>query len=105
MFEEMGLEKDYDAIEADFPIAFVHDDSRFDYLPENQLCVRNISVIDKIEKYNTEDVPEKYKIFINEYNESKKILKLKNSKNNINKVKMYKKQLRVNDKYNKGVNG
>lgn len=94
MFEYMGLDQDYDAIEADFTITFVQDDSRLDYLPEDQLCVRRIDAIKKIQKYSGDEIPDKYRIFINEYNESKNALK--------QKAKMYKKQIKVNDKYSIG---
>lgn len=102
MFEEMGLSEEFDAIEADFTIIFVQDDSRLDYLPENQLCVRKIDVINKIWKYNEEKVPDHYKVFINEYNQSKNVLRNKNSKSKINRAKMYKKRFAVNNKYNAG---
>lgn len=99
MFEDMGLDNDFDAIEADFTITFVQDDSRLDYLPEDQLCVRRPDVIEKIQKYNGESVSEKYKVFINEYNQSKTILIQKNKESKVNKAKMYKSRFRTDNKY------
>ncbi|MEZ3460844.1 MAG: hypothetical protein K1W23_01500 [Lachnospiraceae bacterium] len=102
MFEDMGLDKDYDAIEADFTITFVQEDSRLDYLPEDQLCVRRLDVIDTIQKFNGEEVPDNYKIFINEYNQSKAILNQKNRESKVNKARMYKKHFRADNKYGLG---
>lgn len=87
LFEYMGLDKEYDAIEADFSIMFQRNsDSRLDYLPEDQLCIRNFGVIDKIQKYSGECVPDKYKVFINEYNQSKNML--------ADKARLYKKRIK-----------
>lgn len=102
MFEDMGLDQDFDAIEADFTITFVQDDSRLDYLPEDQLCVRRLDAIDKIRKFNGDEVPENYKIFINEYNQSKAILSQKNRESKVNKARKYKKHFRTDNKYGIG---
>lgn len=69
MFNEMGYIEKYDAVEATYPIAYVYDtNSRQDYIPEYQLCVKNLLTISNIQKYNGTEVPEEYISFVNEYN-------------------------------------
>lgn len=69
MFNEMGYADKYDAVEATYPIAYVYDtDSRQDYIPEYQLCVKNLLTISNIQKYNGTEVTQEYINFIKEYN-------------------------------------
>lgn len=69
MFNEMGYADKYDAVEATYPIAYVYDtDSRQDYIPEYQLCVKNLLTISNIQKYNGIEVTQEYINFIKEYN-------------------------------------
>lgn len=68
MFSELGYDKDYDAVSATFPIAYSYNtDSRQDFLPEPQICVKNQIVIKNIQKHNKDIVPEHYKQFIDDY--------------------------------------
>lgn len=94
LFEYMGFNKKYEAVKAMFPIGRGDGDSRLDYLPEEQICVKDICVIKNIKKYNNDEVPEKYKHFMNEYTMTKNILR-KSMRDN--KVKQYEK--RINTKY------
>lgn len=69
MFNEMGYADKYDAVEATYPIAYVYDtNSRQDYIPEYQLCVKNLLTISNVQKYNGTEVSEEYMNFIKEYN-------------------------------------
>lgn len=68
MFNEMGYADKFDAVEATYPIAYVYDtNSRQDYIPEYQLCVKNLLTISNIQKYNGTEVPQEYINFIKEY--------------------------------------
>lgn len=102
LFEYMDFNDKYDAVEATFPVACILDQSRLDYLPEKQTCVKNMFVIENLKKCNGEKVPEEFKIFINDYNMSKSILKqsLKESKKE-NAAKKYKRKLSANYNYKK----
>lgn len=77
LFKYMKYEEKYDAVRAVFPISYIFDDSRMDYLPEPQLCVKNITVISDYEKFSTDQVPEEYKKFIVDYYQAKRCLKQK----------------------------
>lgn len=97
MFEYMGLDKDFDAIEAVFPIVYVQGDSRLDYLPETQVCIRRYGVIEEIYKYNGDTVPDRYRTFMNDYNQTKQHLIQKNRESRSNQVRSYKKKFRTNN--------
>lgn len=69
----MGLNKFYDFVSATFPIAYLYDgNSRFDFIPELQICVKNSRVIEKIEIYNYNKNSEYYRSFVNLYRKVKK---------------------------------
>lgn len=74
MFNHEGYIEKYDAVRAVFPISYIYDDSRLEYLPEPQLCVKNAEVISSYTLYSKEEVPEAYKGFIISYNQVKKEL-------------------------------
>lgn len=99
LFEYMDYKDKYDAVEATFPVACIFEQSRLDYLPEKQTCVKNVLVIEKLKKCNGDSVPDKFKVFINDYNMSKSILRQSLIENNKeNDAKKYKKKLST--KYN-----
>ena len=74
LFNHEGYIEKYDAVRAVFPISYIYDDSRLEYLPEPQLCVKNAEVISSYTLYSKEEVPEAYKGFIISYNQVKKEL-------------------------------
>lgn len=77
LFKYMKYGEKYDAVKAVFPISYIFDDSRMDYLPEPQLCVKNIDIISDYKRCSTDKVPEQHKKFIVNYNQAKHDLKLK----------------------------
>lgn len=97
LFEEMGFDSEYDVVTATFPISYCFEQSRLAYLPEMQVCVRNVTVIQNISQCNGSSVPDVYNKFINDYNCSKSILKERNTVHNIQR---YKKKLSGRYKYN-----
>ncbi len=99
MFEEMGLSEDFDAVEAVFPIMLVQGNSRLDYLPEVQLCIRRQDVIDKICQYSGESVSENYKYFMNQYNRIKLSFMQKKRGSRGNKTGMYQKHFRPDGRH------
>lgn len=45
LFKYEGYDKKYDAVKAVFPISYIYDDSRMDFLPEPQICVKNSKIL------------------------------------------------------------
>lgn len=78
LFKYEDYKEKYDAVKVTFPISYIFDNSRMDYLPEPQLCVKNIEVISNYKLASTKEVPEQYKNFIVDYNKVKKKLSEKN---------------------------
>lgn len=89
LFEYMGYDQRFDVVEATFPIALSNCDSRLDFLPEKQICVKNLHMIQNPQKWNCDSVPENFKIFIDDYMQSKKLLR-QSSQNSI--AQKYKKK-------------
>lgn len=82
LFKYQGYDEQYDAVKAVFPISYVFDSSRLEYLPEPQICVKNFNVISNYKDYSSEVVLDECKNFIIKYNEIKKSLR-----NNMSKYK------------------
>lgn len=99
LFEEMGYDKEYDAVKAVFPIVYTpNTGSRQDFLPEPQICVKNIAVIQNIQKANDDVVEDKYKNFIEAYNAVKIALK----EDGLRNIEEYGKLKKGNNQYRKG---
>ena len=81
-FEEYG--KKYDAVKAVFPISYICDDSRMEYLPEPQICVKNSEIISGYKIHSENKVPKELVEFIDRYNRTKYELR---RKKNFNKYK------------------
>lgn len=77
LFKYQGYDKKYDAVKAVFPIACVFDNSRIEYLPEPQICVKNIDIISNYQEYSEKVDLEECKKFIEKYNRVKNSLKIK----------------------------
>lgn len=77
LFNKMNYKESYDAVKAVFPISHICNDSRLEFLPEPQICVKNLSIISNIQKYSEKVVPEEYITFIIDYNSLKNKLKKK----------------------------
>lgn len=78
LFKYQDLGNKYDAVKAVFPISYVFDNSRIEYLPEPQICVKNVKVISDYQNYSQEIALDNYKEFMIKYNQIKTSLKSKN---------------------------
>lgn len=78
LFTKLNYQDRYDVVKAVFPISHTNAGSRFDFLPEVQMCVKNLDVISRLQKYSTEIVPQRYEQFIIDYRSRKDELKKKN---------------------------
>ena len=77
LFKYQGYGEKYDAVQAIFPISYICDDSRMEYLPEPQICVKNVEVISDYRVHSTEEVPKEYVDFVTKYNRTKYQLRRK----------------------------
>lgn len=69
LFEDMNYNKDYDAIESNFPIKTqVEYRTRLNSFAEYQICIKNSDIIKKIVQFNDEIVPQNYLDTIDGYN-------------------------------------
>ena len=75
-------------MKAIFPISYVFDNSRMEYLPEPQICVKNVDVISDYREYSQEVALDNYKEFMIKYNQIKASLRSKS-------LSRYKKKKRV----------
>ena len=75
LFKYQRYNKEFDAVKAVFPISYVFDNSRIDFLPEPQICIKNINIISNYKDYSSEVVLDECETFIIKYNEIKKSLK------------------------------
>ncbi len=91
LFKYMGYGEKYDAVIAIFPISYILDDSRMDYLPEPQICVKNVDVLSDYRKFSDVKVPKEYEEFIVNYNQVKYSLK---QKRNLAKYKIKPKSIK-----------
>lgn len=73
LFDKMGYNNKYDYVSATFPIAYLYDsNSRLDYIPELQICVKNAEIIKNIIQCNDKDNLPEYKAFIDLYRNTKR---------------------------------
>lgn len=82
IFKYTDHKKNYDAVTAVFPIIYINSNSRIDFLPEKQLCVKNSSIISNYKIYSLNVVPQNYKIFIKKYNNIKGTMKKRRRNSN-----------------------
>lgn len=76
LFDKMGYSDDYDYVSATFPITYLNDsNSRLDFIPELQICVKNAEIIKNITKYNGKEVLPEYAAFIDLYKNTKRQMK------------------------------
>lgn len=71
LFQKLNYGDQFDAVKAVFPISYIFDNSRMDFLPEPQICVKNEKVISNYKKCSSEKVPEEFEKFIVRYNKIK----------------------------------
>lgn len=110
LFDKMGYSALYDYVSATFPIAYLYDsNSRLDYIPELQICVKNAEVIRNITKYNDEEVLPEYIAFIDLYKNTKRQMlkphksKCQSKKNKFTQGKAYYKKGGGQNGFQKGV--
>lgn len=77
LFGYTDCKEKYDAVRAVFPISYIFDNSRMDYLPEPQLCIKNADIVSEYQKLLIDKVPDEFKCFITSYNQNKMRLKEK----------------------------
>lgn len=77
LFKYQEYHKKYDAVQAVFPISYIFDNSRIEYLPEPQICVKSVNVISNYREYSQEIALDNYKEFMIRYNQIKKSLRSK----------------------------
>ena len=77
LFKYARFGEKFDAVKAIFPISYCFDNSRMEFLPEPQICVKNVKIISDYKKYSEDIIPDEYKEFIEKYNQIKDDLKIK----------------------------